>query len=206
MSFAPFSATLARDEAVLRFPYDERLRQLLRAIPGRRWDPAERAWCIPLGPDQAEALARLLAGLPRPPDVSDALARAIARRRARRRLEECLVDLARPDEDWWLSFATDAAPEPVEALLEHPGAYNVPAIGRALVPLDDRAAELVEALLERTGGVRVSDAARRALLARSESEREGPAGDRAGCGAPATRRSRATTSSSAATAAASTGS
>ena len=51
MTAAPFSATLARDEAVLRFPYDERLRQLLRAIPGRRWDPVGRAWCIPLGPD-----------------------------------------------------------------------------------------------------------------------------------------------------------
>ncbi len=163
MSHAPFSATLERDEAVLRFPYDERLRQLLRAIPGRRWDPVGRAWCIPLGPDQAEALARLLAGLPGSPDVSDALARAIARRRARRRREECLVDLARPDEDWWLSFATDAAPEPVAALLEHPDAYNVPAIGRALVPLDDRAAELVQTLAEQAGSVRLSDAACRAL-------------------------------------------
>ncbi len=163
MSHAPFSATLERDEAVLRFPYDERLRQLLRAIPGRRWDPVGRAWCIPLGPDQAEALARLLAGLPGSPDVSDALARAIARRRARRRREECLVDLARPDEDWWLSFATDAAPEPVAALLEHPDAYNVPAIGRALVPLDDRAAELMQTLAEQAGSVRLSDAARRAL-------------------------------------------
>ncbi len=87
---APFSASLASDEAVLRFPYDERLRQLLRAIPGRRWDPVERAWCIPLGPDQAEALARLFAGLPGRPEVSEALARAIGRRRARRRRGECL--------------------------------------------------------------------------------------------------------------------
>ena len=175
-----FSATLQHDEAVLHFPYDERLRQLLRAIPGRRWDPVERAWCLPLGPDQAEALARLLAGLPRPPEVSEALARAIARRRARRRRGECLVDLARPDEDWWLSFATDAAPEPVAALLEHPDAYNLPAIGRALVPLDERSAELMESLLAKTGVVRVSDTARRALQALAESRREGPAGSAAG--------------------------
>jgi SWI/SNF-related matrix-associated actin-dependent regulator of chromatin subfamily A-like protein 1 len=181
MSSVPFSATLEHDEAVLRFPYDERLRQLLRAIPGRRWDPAGRAWCVPLGPDQAEALARLLASLPERPDISDALARVIARRRARRRRQECLLDLARPDEDWWLSFATDAAPGAVGPLLEHPGAYNVPAIGRALVPLDDHSAELVQTLLQSTGSLRLSDAARRALLARSESEREGPAG------APATR-------------------
>ena len=60
MSPVPFSATLEREEAVLRFPFDEGLRQLLRAIPGRRWDPVERAWCLPLEPDQAEALARLL--------------------------------------------------------------------------------------------------------------------------------------------------
>jgi hypothetical protein len=42
VSDAAFSASLAHEEAVLRFPYDERLRQLLRAIPGRRWDPVER--------------------------------------------------------------------------------------------------------------------------------------------------------------------
>jgi superfamily II DNA or RNA helicase len=176
MSPAPFSATLEHEEAVLRFPYDEGLRQLLRAIPGRRWDPGERAWCLPLDPDQAEALARLLAALPGTPDVSDALARVIARRRARRRVDECLIDLARPDRDWWLSFATDVAPELVTALLDHPGAYNVPAIGRALMPLDDHSIELVQTLLQGTDSLRMSNAARRALLARSESEREGPAG------------------------------
>ena len=181
---APFSATLEHEEAVLRFPYDERLRQLLRAIPGRRWDPVGRVWCLPLEPDQAEALARLLAGVPGTPDVSDALARAIERRRARRPRDRCLVDLARPDEDWWLSFATDVAPEAVAALLEHPGAYNVPAIGRALVPLDDSSAELVKTLLERTDSVRVSVAARQALTARSESEREGPARERRAQDAP----------------------
>ena len=55
MSYVPFSASMAHDEAVLRFPYDDRLRQLLRAIPGRRWDAAERAWCLPLEPEQAAA-------------------------------------------------------------------------------------------------------------------------------------------------------
>jgi hypothetical protein len=159
----PFSASLAREEAVLHFPYDERLRQLLRAIPGRRWDPLERAWCIPLDPDQAEALALLLAGLPGRPQVSEELARVIARRRARRNLRECLLDLARPDEHWWLSFATDTRAEVVGALLEHPDAYALPAIGRALVPLDERSHELVGAIVGATAGVRLSHAARRAL-------------------------------------------
>jgi SWI/SNF-related matrix-associated actin-dependent regulator 1 of chromatin subfamily A len=164
---APFTASLAQDEAVLRFPYDEHLRQLLRAIPGRRWDPLERVWCVPLDPDRAEALARLFASLPREPEISPALGRAIDRRRAKRRREECLIDLARPDENWWLSFATDVAPESVATLLEHPGAQEMPAIGRALVPLDDRAAGAVEQLRARCGELRLSDHARRALLDRA---------------------------------------
>jgi SWI/SNF-related matrix-associated actin-dependent regulator of chromatin subfamily A-like protein 1 len=172
MSYAPFSATLARDEAVLRFPYDDDLRRLLRAIPGRRWDPVERAWCVPLGPEQAEALSRLFATLAREPDVSEELDRTIRRRRSRRRRDECLVDLARPDEDWWLSFATDGAIEPVESLLEHPQARELPAIGRAVVPLDDRSAALLEEL-ERPGArLRLSEQARRALHARDERHAE----------------------------------
>jgi SWI/SNF-related matrix-associated actin-dependent regulator 1 of chromatin subfamily A len=176
MSAAPFSATMARDEAVLRFPYDEGLRQLLRAIPGRRWDPVERAWCIPLGPDQAEALAQLFAALEREPDVSQELERTISRRRARRRRDECLVDLARPDEDWWLSFATDGAAEPVESLLEHPQARELPAIGRAVVPLDDRSAELLEELSSPSARLRLSEEARRALRTRGERQAQRSAG------------------------------
>ncbi len=170
MSPASFSAELARDEAVLRFPYDDGLRQLLRAIPGRRWDPAERAWCVPLGPDQAEALARLFEGLTQEPDVSPELDRTITRRRARRRRDECVIDLARPDENWWLSFATDSAPTQVAALLEHPDARELPAIGRAVVPLDDHAAGVLEDLDERDGNVRLSDPVRRALRARDEPQ------------------------------------
>ncbi len=167
MSHAPFTAELNRDEAVLRFPYDDRLRQLLRAIPGRRWDPAQRAWCLPLEPEQAEALALLLSGLPSEPLVSGELERAIARRRARRRRDECLVDLARPDEEWWLSFATDAVPGTVAVLLEHPEARELPDIGRALVPLDDRAAGMLEDIGEGTGRLRLSEMVRRALSARA---------------------------------------
>jgi SWI/SNF-related matrix-associated actin-dependent regulator 1 of chromatin subfamily A len=175
MAVAPFSATLARDEAVLRFPYDEGLRQLLRAIPGRRWDPQERAWCIPLAPDQAEALTQLFAALACEPDISEELERTLRRRRARRRRDECLVDLARPDADWWLSFATDGASEPVASLLEHPDARELPAIGRALVPLDDHAAERLGPLGPPPARRRVSEEARRALRARREHESRGAA-------------------------------
>jgi SWI/SNF-related matrix-associated actin-dependent regulator of chromatin subfamily A-like protein 1 len=176
MSPALFSATLVHDEAMLRFPYDEGLRQLLRAIPGRRWDPVERAWCVRLGPDQAEALTRLFAALPDPPDVSPELDRAITRRRARRHRRECLIDLARPDEDWWLSFATDGPTEPVKSLLEHPQARELPAIGRAVVPLDDHSVALLEELGRLSGRLRLSDDARVALRARAEHGGSGSAG------------------------------
>jgi SWI/SNF-related matrix-associated actin-dependent regulator 1 of chromatin subfamily A len=181
VSYLPFTADLEGGEAVLRFPYDERLRQLLRAIPGRRWDAVARAWCIPLDPDRSEALALLLAGLPSEPDVSSELARAIERRRARRDLRRCHIDLARPDQDWWLSFATDAAAGAVELLLAHPGSYSLPAIGRALVPLDDGAVGLLEDLLLRADGVTLSDAAEGALEAHRGRSRPD-------AGAPATPR------------------
>src|SRR5580700_8655990 len=95
-----FIATLMEGEAVLRFPYDDRLRLLLRAIPGRRWDPEARVWRVPLDPDRAHALSALLDAVPCSLDVSAALGRALARRCAKRSPGEVLVDLARPDEDW----------------------------------------------------------------------------------------------------------
>jgi SWI/SNF-related matrix-associated actin-dependent regulator 1 of chromatin subfamily A len=177
----PLQATLAEGEAVLRFPYDERLRQLLRAIPGRRWDPQERAWCVPLEPEPAEALALLLADLAVRPQVSETLTRAIERRRRKRRRGECVVDRVRPDGEWWLGFPTDTALELVEALLEHPDAHSVPAIGRAMIPLDDLAARMVGELRTRSENLRLSEEAHRALLAlREQAEREAHGEPRAG--------------------------
>src|ERR1700683_4223881 len=172
MSPSHFHASLADGEAVLQFPYDERLRQLLRALPGRRWDPGERAWCVPLDPERAEALARLFAGLAVEPEITEALARAIERRRARRRHDECVLDLARPDENWWLSFATDTAPELAEALLEHPDGYRLPAIGRALLPLDSRSARRVEELPATGSRLRMTDDAAHALTEIKEGASE----------------------------------
>ena len=180
---ASFIALLDGGEAVLQFPYDERLRVLIRAIPGRRWDPGEKAWRIPLDPEGAQALARLLAGLPARARLSEPLARAIARRRARRRPGECVLDLARPDENWWLSFATDADPELVRALMEHPGSYTLPAIGRALIPLDERSERIVGALhAEESSGLRITEDAGHALTEvaqRARDVQQIPAGGRA---------------------------
>jgi SWI/SNF-related matrix-associated actin-dependent regulator of chromatin subfamily A-like protein 1 len=163
VSPSSFHASLEHGEAVLRFPFDERLRQLLRALPGRRWDPAERAWCVPLDPERAEAVSRLLGGLAVEPEITEPLARALERQRRRRRHDECVLDLARPDENWWLSFATDTTCELPELLLEHPGGYRLPAIARGLIPLDRHAAQLVEELPAAPARLRLSDDAAHAL-------------------------------------------
>jgi hypothetical protein len=156
-------ATLDRGEAVLRFPYDDDLRRLLRAIPGRRWDPAGRAWIVPLDPERAEAVTLLLSSLPTPPTVSEPLARALERRRALRSHDECVLDVARPDESWWLTFATDRAPEIVAALLRHPDSQELPTIGRAQIPLDEHAGRLVDTLPASAGRLRLSEDAAHAL-------------------------------------------
>jgi SWI/SNF-related matrix-associated actin-dependent regulator 1 of chromatin subfamily A len=156
-------ATLEQGEAVLRFPYDDDLRRLLRAIPGRRWDPSERAWIVPLDPERAQAVSLLLTSLPRQATVSEPLARSLARQGRLRSHDECVLDVARPDESWWLTFATDRAPDVVAGLLEHPDAYQLPKIGRALIPLDEHAARLVDTLPAGAGRLRLSEDAAHAL-------------------------------------------
>ncbi len=170
------NATLDKGEAVLRFPYDDQLRRLLRAIPGRRWDPAERAWVVPLDPERAEAVARLFDGMSRPPVLSDALGRALARQRMRRGHDECVLDVARPDESWWLTFATDRAPGIVEALLEHPDAQQLPLLGRAQIPLDEHAARLVDTLPANAGRLRLTEDAAHALTEISQHPAPGAGG------------------------------
>jgi SWI/SNF-related matrix-associated actin-dependent regulator 1 of chromatin subfamily A len=156
-------ATLDRGEAVLRFPYDDGLRKLLRTIPGRRWDPGVRAWIVPLDPERAQTVTLLLRSLSRQAVVSEQLARALERQRGRRNHDECVLDVARPNESWWLTFATDRALEVVAALLEHPDAYELPTIGRALIPLDEQAARLVDTLPASAGRLRLSEDAVHAL-------------------------------------------
>jgi SWI/SNF-related matrix-associated actin-dependent regulator of chromatin subfamily A-like protein 1 len=173
-----FIATLVEGEAVLRFPYDDRLRLLLRAIPGRRWDPESRVWRLPLDPDRAHALSALLDAVPYRVEVSDALDRALTRRRAKRSPDELLVDLARPDNDWWFSFATDGPRDLVEELLEHPGAHRLAELERGLVPVDHPAALILGACLESDSRLCLTDDAQHALteLTRAPAPRTQPMG------------------------------
>jgi SWI/SNF-related matrix-associated actin-dependent regulator of chromatin subfamily A-like protein 1 len=168
---AAFVATLLQGEAVLRFPYDDRIRLWLRAIPGRRWDPEARVWRVPLDPDRAHALSALIDAVPYSVEVSDALTRALARRRAKRAPGELLVDLARPDSNWWFSFATDSAPDVAATLLEHPHAYRVREIERGLLPVDREAADILRSCLEHEAGLQLTDDARHAL---TEAQRAAP--------------------------------
>lgn len=160
---AAFIATLVDGEAVLRFPYDDRLRLALRAIPGRRWDPESRVWRVPLDPDRAHALRSLFETVPYPLEVSQALGRALERRCARRTSNELVVGITRPDQSWWFSFATDSALDIVAELLGHPAAYQVPGIERGLVPTDHRAAEILCGWLDRDPRLRLTDDALHAL-------------------------------------------
>jgi hypothetical protein len=160
---AAFIATLVEGEAVLSFPDEDRVRLMLRAIPGRRWDPEVRVWRVPLDPDRAHALTGLLASVPYRLEVSNALGRALERRFAKRSRDELLVDVVRADQDWWFSFATDAASDLVNVLLEHPDAYRVPAIVRGLLPVDQRAARILRSCLDSDSRLRLTADAHHAL-------------------------------------------
>jgi hypothetical protein len=95
--------------------------------------------------------------------ISEALERALQRRCAKRRRDECVLDLARPDDAWWFSFSTTTAPDLVAVLLEHRDAHTLPAIGRALIPIDEPAVQLVRGVLAQTSRLRLTDDAHHAL-------------------------------------------
>jgi hypothetical protein len=183
---AALKATLERDQAALRFPYDERLRRLVRAIPGRVWDLDERVWRVPLEPHQADALRRLLAAAAA--DVSDELARRLERRA--RRMDSAHVDLARPDERQCLTFARDA-PAGLQELLRHDGALIVPTLNRVLVPLDNTSLAALRALRERGDSFVAAPAVEAALASDAAMPvGEGPAAGRAEAGQASLRRDR----------------
>jgi hypothetical protein len=170
---AVLSATLSDGDAVLAFPYDDTLRLLLRAIPGRRWDPDERVWRVPLEPDGAEALARIFEALAVPPQLSPGLTRVMERRRAQR--DSALVSLVRPDADWWLSAAGDAPQAVRETLLSHPRAREEELLGRVMAPLDELGLQLVPELVR--AGAELTDHLRRTAAPRPAREPAPVGGD-----------------------------
>ena len=135
-------AWLEEHEAVLRFAFDDRLKTLLRAIPGRRWEPLDRVWRVPLTPESAESVAGWLAELGPAARIAPELEAALAAQRAARDPGECLIELVRFDENRWLTFCADVPGEPVASMLAHPRTVTLRTLGRVLVPLDEDTAEL----------------------------------------------------------------
>ena len=44
------------------FGYDEGIIEAIRAVPGRKWDPAAKRWYFPVGPYVRKELERIFAG------------------------------------------------------------------------------------------------------------------------------------------------
>jgi SWI/SNF-related matrix-associated actin-dependent regulator 1 of chromatin subfamily A len=149
--------------AVLRFPYDERLKRALRAIPGRRWDPLQRVWRVPLSPESAASIDRWIGEAGPHVELTDELERSLEVQRGERDGEECLIELVRFDLRHWLSVCDDAPSDILDQLRAHPGTVGVEAVGRLVVPLDQPAAELASELCARDTRVWLSPAAERAL-------------------------------------------
>src|SRR5689334_8151061 len=92
--------------ALLRSPWDPRLKRVIRAIPGRRWDEELQGWMIRLTPDRAESIARLLRALPVFEAAPEAM-EAIEAYRDRRNLRKPLIEGVTPDDEYCLSFCDD---------------------------------------------------------------------------------------------------
>src|SRR3954463_13444500 len=92
--------------AILRSPWDPRLRRAIRAIPGRFWDEDLHAWTIRLTPDRAESVARLLRAFPVFSAVPGSMEMLEAfRDRPTRR--KPMIEGVTPDEEYCLSLCDD---------------------------------------------------------------------------------------------------
>jgi hypothetical protein len=153
------------DVCVIRAPYEPGLRRAVRAIPGRFWDSHDRVWRIRLGPDRAEAVARLLESFPALEPAEGAL-EALAALRRRRDLGTPGVESVVAEGIVCLSLCDD---------VEHPLLDNLKAsfevvryreIGRVAVPITpETRGPLREAVTK--PGVR--------LHARARGQLDGPA-------------------------------
>src|SRR5687767_8122427 len=91
---------------LLQTPFDPRVRRLVRAIPGRFWDEEAHGWTIRLGPDRAEAVARLLRAFPVFEPAPGAMRQIEALRRQRDRSRPG-IETVKPEEEFCLSFCDD---------------------------------------------------------------------------------------------------
>jgi SWI/SNF-related matrix-associated actin-dependent regulator 1 of chromatin subfamily A len=143
----------------IRSPYEPELRRAIRAIPGRFWDPDEKLWRIRLGPDRAEAVARLIEafdGLLFPDDNARHRLELLRRRRDPRSpgIESVVAEGV-----VCLNVCDDVEHPVLDELRRDFEAIAHPDIGRVLVPIEpDTQARLLETVSQ--PGVRLHPRAR----------------------------------------------
>jgi hypothetical protein len=146
------------DVCYIRAPYEPELRRAIRAIPGRYWDSEERLWRIRLGPDRAEAVARLMGHFPRLRPVNGTVG-ALAALRAQRNLASPGIETVVPDGLVALSICDDVEHPVLDDLKRSFDFIRYPEIGRIAVPITaESRADLSRAVSQ--PGVRVHPRAR----------------------------------------------
>lgn len=128
-------AKLAGRAYLVRTPYDEEIVNLLRAVPGAKWNRDEKTWLVP-----AKNAVALAAAMPHIADISARLAEEAAAREEAARIEHEAARAAR-------KAATEAAraPEAVAAAKAEKAARELEAAeARAAVLAAERAAKAAE--------------------------------------------------------------
>jgi SWI/SNF-related matrix-associated actin-dependent regulator 1 of chromatin subfamily A len=143
----------------IRSPYDPELRRAIRAIPGRFWDPDEKLWRIRLGPDRAEAVARLIASFPDALVPDDNAAHRLDLLRRRRDPRSPGIESVVAEGVVCLNICDDVDHPVLEELRTDFEVVAHPEIGRVLVPIEQESqARLLEAVSQ--PGVRLHSRAR----------------------------------------------
>src|SRR5260221_8705529 len=132
----------------IRSPYEARLRRAIRAIPGRFWDPEEKVWRIRLGPDRAEAVARLLESFPALVPAEGTHEKLAALRR-RRETGSPGIESVVAEGVVCLSVCDDVEHPLLDELRESFEVIPHPEIGRVCIPISpDNQARLLEAVTQ----------------------------------------------------------
>jgi hypothetical protein len=122
------------DVCFIRAPYEPELRRAIRAIPGRFWDSEDKVWRIRLGPDRAEAIARLLEAFPRLTPANGAI-EALETLRRQRDLRSPGIESVVPDGVVALSVCDDIEHPVLDDLKANFDFIRYPEIGRLAIPI-----------------------------------------------------------------------
>jgi SWI/SNF-related matrix-associated actin-dependent regulator 1 of chromatin subfamily A len=159
----------------IRSPYEPELRRAIRAIPGRFWDPDEKLWRIRLGPDRAEAVARLIRSFPNALVPDENAAHRLDLLRRRRDPRSPGIESVVAEGVVCLNICDDVDHPVLGELRRDFEVVAHPEIGRVLIPIDpDSQQRLLEAVSQ--PGVRLHQRARGLLDPRSLPRRQAASG------------------------------